>query len=295
MKNILVLSKEKTWRLSFAKSLKENFKSLELQAHYVSSRSEAISEITQNQFDLFIISESILKKEVEMIFRYISTNENFHVNIFFISKDFEEFGEILKITQFPKIHLFSSPIEFSELSRQIKMTIFPVVQNNNLDKMFNINLEFLKTFVESSKFIFKEFCLLKEINHQKPILLNQKNIKQYALEGYIHLQSDTFNGIFYVCFNKETYLKVIEHVLMEKSAEINESNIDFVAEIVNMIYGQSKIALNQSGHNFKKVIPHFTLTPPKQHTANIVTIVPIDTELGTIDIKIELLPIPISA
>lgn len=289
MKNILVLSNDKTWKLGFAKTLKEQFKATEVAAQYVATRTEAITEITQNKYDLFLIGIGITKKDVEMLFRYISTNENFSMNIFFMSEDFEQFNEILKITQFPKIHLISAPIEFTTLSKQLSRTLFPISKTQARDKNLKINLEFLKTFVDSSKYIFQEFCLLQDIQHQKPMLLNEANRKDYDLEGYIELESDLFSGMFYVCFNKETYLKIIEHVLMEQATEINPSNVDFAAEIVNMIYGQSKITLNQSGHNFKKVIPQFTVNPMPHESNHIVTVVPINTSLGTIDIKIELI------
>jgi CheY-specific phosphatase CheX len=289
VKNILVLSNEKQWKMGFANALKLQFQNNEIQAQYVVSRTEAINEISQTQYDLFLISKTFLKKEIEMLFRYISTNDSAKMNIFFISEDFEQFSEVLKIYQFPKIHLFSYPIEHVELSKQLRMTLIPVSRPSSAEKNLKINLEFLKTFVDSTKFIFQEFCLLKEIQHQKPYLVSGKNEKAYDLEGHIKLQSDLFNGIFYVCFSTETYLKIVKHVLMEEAETINPTNIDFVAEIVNMIYGQAKIALNQAGHNFKKVIPEFTLNPPKIHSTNFVTVVPIDTEIGTIDIKIELI------
>lgn len=289
MKNILVLTSDKTWKMGLAKAFKENFTQNEIQAQYVSSRSEAITEISQTQFDLFLIGSAVKKNEIEMIFRYITTNENFNMNIFFISEDFEQFSEILKLTKFPKIHLFSAPIENSEVIKQLRMTLLPIAKPQQTDKTFKLNLEFLKTFVDSSKYIFEEFCLLKDIQHQKPMLLSEKNRKDYDLEGYIELESDIFSGMFYVCFDKATYLKVVEHVLMEQSEDINPGNVDFVAEIVNMIYGQSKISLNQSGHNFKKVIPQFTVNPMPHETKNIVTVVPIDTSIGTIDIKIEII------
>lgn len=289
MKNILVLTADKTWKTGLAEAFKTQFPNSEVQAHYVVSRTEAITEISHNQFDLFLISPGVKKKEIEMIFRYITTNENFNMNIFFISEDFEQFSEILKLTKFPKIHLFSTPIEYTEITKQLRMTLIPIAKPQVKDTNLKINLEFLKTFVDSSKYIFKEFCLLQDIQHQKPMLLNDTNRKDYDLEGYIELESDIFSGMFYVCFDKETYLKIIEHVLMEQATEINSSNVDFAAEIVNMIYGQSKIALNQSGHNFKKVIPQFTVNPMPHQSSNIVTVVPIGTSLGTIDIKIELI------
>lgn len=289
MKNILVISADKTWRTNFGNALNDQFSKAEVQAQHVSSRTEAITEISRNQFDLFLISTGIKKKEIEMIFRYITTNENFNMNIFFISEDFEQFSEILKLTKFPKIHLFSTPISHTEIMKQLRMTLIPIAKPQSKDVKFKINLEFLKTFVDSSKYIFQEFCLLQDIQHQKPMLLNESNRKEYDLEGYIELESDIFSGIFYVCFTKETYLKIIEHVLMEHATEINSANVDFAAEIVNMIYGRSKISLNQSGHNFKKVIPQFTVNPVLHQTNNIVTVVPIATSLGTIDIKIELI------
>ena len=289
MKNVLILTNDKAWKGEFAAVLKQQFTPAELQSQFANTRTEAITELAQKQFDLFLISKSIPKKEVEMIFRYISTNENFHIHIFFISENFDEFQEILKITQFPQIHLFSAPIEHLEVMKQIRMTLFPISKNIGANNNLKINLEFLKTFVDSSKYILEAFCTLKEVAHQKPFLLTDENRKAYDLEGHIELKSDLFEGIFYVAFTKDTYLNIIEHVLMEKYSEINPQNIDFVGEIVNMIYGQSKIHLNQSGHNFIKVIPKFTLNPAPHKTSNMVTVVPIKTEIGTIDLKIEII------
>lgn len=289
MKNVLILSNDKAWKVDFGSAVKMQFTPAELQTQYVGSRTDAITELAQQQFDLFIISKSVPKKEVEMIMRYITTNENFNMNIFFIHDNFDEFQEILKVTQFPKIHLFSTPIEHAEVTKQMRMTLFPISKQMSPNNNLKINLEFLKAFVDASKYIFEAFCTLKEISHQKPMLLTDENRKTYDLEGHIHLQSDLFEGIFYVCFAKDTYLNIIEHVLMEKYSDITPANIDFVGEIVNMIYGQSKIHLNQSGHNFKKVIPQFTQNPPPHKTSNMVTVVPIKTEIGTIDLKIEII------
>jgi CheY-specific phosphatase CheX len=151
-----------------------------------------------------------------------------------------------------------------------------------------VNLEFLKTFVDSSKHVFESFCSLTSVTHQKPSILNKSNTKKYDLEGSIHLQSDYFEGFFYLSFSKEVYFKVLEKVLGELYTEINAGNVDFVAELVNMIYGQSKVLLNESGHNFQKVIPKFVPVPPLHVTANDVFLIPIDTDVGTIDIKVEI-------
>ena len=84
------------------------------------------------------------------------------------------------------------------------------------------------------------------------------------------------------------YLYVVQKVLDEVHETLNATNADFISEIVNMIYAQAKIILNQSGHNFEKVLPQVTLAPPIYHSPNITILIPISTNKGIVDIKIQL-------
>ncbi len=54
-----------------------------------------------------------------------------------------------------------------------------------------------------------------------------------------------------------------------------------------MVYGQAKTVLNQSGHNFEKVLPTYHLNPLKHHTKNPIVVVPLESEVGIIELLIE--------
>jgi CheY-specific phosphatase CheX len=285
VKDIICITDEKVWKYSFVAAIKKVLPSEEARIVHINPRSEDVKKITSSFFDFIIISGTIPKKNTEEIFKLIAQTKNSKANIFLISEEFEQFNEILKVGTFPHLHLLSAPVDFDEMANHIHTIVHPISKGSGTQ----VTLEFLKTFVDSTKHVFKDFCMLQNISHQKPMLLNKTNTKSYDLEGSIHLHSDFFEGYFYLSFSKEIYFKILELVLGEVYTEINAGNIDFSAELVNMIYGQAKVHLNESGHNFQKVFPKFTPVPPLHVSSNTVFLIPIETEIGTIDMKVEII------
>lgn len=285
MKDIICITDEKAWKYSFIAAIKKVLPSEEATIDHINPRAEGVTKIANSLVDFIIISGTIPKKSTDEIFNIIAKNKNANANIFLISADFEQFNEILKVGNFPHIHLLSAPVNFDEMANHIYTIVHPISKGTGA----KVTLEFLKTFVDSTKHVLKDFCMLPNISHQKPMLLNKDNTKTYDLEGSIHLHSDYFEGYFYLSFSKEIYFKILEKVLGEVYTEINAGNVDFSAELVNMIYGQAKVHLNESGHNFQKVFPKFTPVPPLHVSSNPVFLIPIDTDIGTIDMKVEIL------
>jgi CheY-specific phosphatase CheX len=281
VKDIICITDEKAWKYSFVAAVKKALGD-EVVIDHINPRVDSIAKIANQIVDILVISGTIPKKAFNEIFTTIAKNKNAEAHIFLITEDFDQFSEILKVGNFPNINPLSAPANFEEIAKHIHTIIHPISKSGD-----KIILEFLKTYVDCTKFVFENSCMLQNITHQKPMLLNKANTKRYDLEGSIHLKSDFFEGYFYVSFTKEVYFKVLEKVLGDVYTEINAGNVDFAAELVNMIYGQSKVYLNESGHNFKKVFPKFIPMPPLQVSEYPVFLVPIDTDIGTIDIKIE--------
>jgi CheY-specific phosphatase CheX len=286
VKDIICITDEKAWRYSFIAAMKKTLKDDEAVIAYINPRVDGVKNIASSLVDFIIIAATTSKKDIEEIFKLISKNENAKAHIFLIASDFEQFNEVLKVGNFPHLHLLSTPINFEELAHLIRTIIHPL----SMGKGKKVTLEFLKTFVDSTKYILSDFCALTDIIHQKPMLLNESNTKKYDIEASIHLKSDYFEGYFFLSFTKEVYFKIIEKVLGEVATEINAGNVDFSAELVNMVYGQAKVHLNESGHNFPKVFPKYVPMPPVHVTKNPVFLVPIDCSAGTIDMKVEILP-----
>lgn len=284
MKDIICITDEKSWKFSFVSAIKKLLPSDEVAIDHINPRADSVSKITNQIVDFIVISGTIPRKATEEIFKALAKTKNSEANIFLITEDFDQFSEILKVGNFPHIHPLSAPADFEELAKHIHTIIHPISKSG--DKVI---LEFLKTFVDSTKYVFENSCMMQNITHQKPSLLTPANTKSYDVEGSIHLLSDYFEGYLYLSFTKESYFKVLEKVLGEVYTEINAGNVDFSAELVNMIYGQAKVLLNESGHNFQKVFPKFVPVPPLHISKNPVFLIPIESDVGIIDLKIEIL------
>ncbi len=284
MKSIICITDEKVWKLNFVNSIRKLLGN-DMKIDHIDPRVDSAATIASKFADIIVISGRIPKKGVEAIFGILAKNNNVRSHIFLITGDFDQFRKVLKIGNFPHIHPLSAPANFEELAKHIYTIINPIRPGGGS----KVTLEFLKTFVDCSKFVFQNTCSLIDITHQKPMLLNKSNTKQYDLEGSIHLQSDFFEGYFFLSFKENVYLKIVEKVLGEAYTDINAGNVDFAAELVNIIYGQAKVHLNASGHNFPKVFPKFTPVPPLHVSEYPVFLIPINTDAGTVDIKVEII------
>lgn len=77
----------------------------------------------------------------------------------------------------------------------------------------------------------------------------------HDITGVIAVVAPNFNGCVVISFPESTYLKVISGMLGEDYVEMNQELIDGAAEITNMIFGQSKIILNEKGHGINMALP----------------------------------------
>lgn len=283
MKKILIVSSDRPWRKSLASYLKNQN---DLEIIFCSDRTNAITEISSNNFNAIIIDDTLTVNDISIIFKYINTNEMKKTHIYFLSKEFEKFSEILESIQFPNIKMIQMPIAPDLLAEKIFHVLFTVVSDKHFDKELNLNIDFLKIFIDSTKYILEAFCNAQKVQHQKPVLYNNYDYR-YAIMGSIQLESTFFEGNFFVCFNKETYLAIIKNVLLQEDQNIDETNQDFAGEIVNMIYGQAKSILNESGYKFEKIFPKYEVGPGPFQKGHHIVKVPISMNYGVLDVCIE--------
>lgn len=253
-----------------------------------STRGDAISSLSSNDLDAFVIDDTYSIKDIEILLKYLSIFKS-KLHIFFVSKEFENFRNALNLLSGFKVQLINAPID----SYQLAQTIAKVFSNQNsddkIDRETRMSVRFLKIFTDATKKILSEFCGIQNIQFQKPRLIKKgEELLPYAIRGSIELESDLFQGAYYIHFDQRTYLNIVNRLLMTEDTEINEDNKDFAGEIVNMIYGQAKIDLNQTGHNFMKAFPKFEVMPnPLRPIVPMVQLITI-TELGEIEILIEI-------
>lgn len=283
MTKTLILSSNLDWRKDLTNELRSHENNL---VSVAKNRSDAISTLTSNDQDLFIIDDTYSLKDVEMLLKYLSIHKN-KLIIFFISQNFEIFKDVLKLLHAFNLNLVSAPISAKEMMIKIMQKTTIPNKRESIDSSTRMNAYFLKIFTDATKKILKEFCGIQELQFQKPRLTKlNESLLPYAIRGKIELDSNQFQGSYYIHFDERTYLKIVNSLLMTEDLEINDDNKDFAGEIVNMIYGQAKIDLNQAGYNFDKNFPTYEVMPNPIKTTIPTVQVMITTNLGEIEVLI---------
>ncbi len=283
-KKVLLISQDSEWRKGLAKEFRRD---LEISVAISQSRADAISIISSDEVYSIVLDDTYTIKDIEIIFKYLKASKS-NIHVFFLSKQFENFKELLDTFKDFKIIPLNAPMIFSDIYEQVLRTALPPNPNSQIDKNLRINIEFLKIFTDSTKKILFEFCNLQNIQHEKPRLMNKGEELHSDIRGSIELSSEFFEGNYNIHFKKDIYLKIVNSLLMSNDTEINNDNKDFAGEIVNMIYGQAKMSLNLGGYNFQKAFPSFLMTPPPLIVDSSTVLLPINFDDGFIQVSIEI-------
>lgn len=117
-----------------------------------------------------------------------------------------------------------------------------------------LDVQFVNPFVECTLMTLKTQCNM-QATPGKPFLKGAQDIPRIDIAGVIGLTSSAFNGSIALCFPEKTFLSAMEGMLDEKFAEITKDLEDGAGELLNIIFGQSKIILNDRGYGISKAIP----------------------------------------
>jgi chemotaxis protein CheX len=109
------------------------------------------------------------------------------------------------------------------------------------------------------------------------------------VSGIISVVSDKFNGSVVISFPESTFLKVMSSMLGENFTELSPEIVDGAGEILNMIFGQAKIVLNEKGYGIKAAIP--SVVTGKQLSVSTMTkgpvvVVPFQSGAGDFFVEI---------
>ncbi len=151
-----------------------------------------------------------------------------------------------------------------------------------------LDAAFFKPFVDGAMKTLEVSCQLKA-TPQKPFLKGSQQQPEFAIAGVIGLTSAKFKGNITLCFPEKVFLAAMSRMLGEEFKQLTDELQDGVAELLNMIYGQAKVVLNQHGHAIEKAIPS-VIRGEKVRTAALsstpVMVLPFQTEFGEFHIEI---------
>ena len=145
-------------------------------------------------------------------------------------------------------------------------------------------LDFSKPFVEATKNVFATMVHTK-IEPQK-LQLKSNTYVEGEITAFIGINGSVtrdgtekeFKAIILLSFPESTYIKVASAMLMETFTTLNENNRDVGGEIVNIITGNTKRALNEMGYKPGMSIPtivtgkNYIMSYPSNSTIVTITI-----------------------
>jgi len=79
------------------------------------------------------------------------------------------------------------------------------------------------------------------------------------ITGLIDLAGNSVRGSLAISFSEAAILEITEKMLGEKIAAIDDSSVDLVGEVTNMITGDAKRAYSEQGLEFDLTIPSVQL------------------------------------
>jgi chemotaxis protein CheX len=151
-----------------------------------------------------------------------------------------------------------------------------------------LNPQFFKPFVDGTVNTLKLTCSM-DATPLKPFIKGTQAQPPFEIAGVIGLTSTGFTGTITLCFPDAVFLELMSNMLGEKFAVITDELQDGAAELLNMIFGQAKIVLNQQGHTIQKAIPT-VIRGKSLHTTvlgkSTVMVLPFKTQSGEFHIEI---------
>jgi chemotaxis protein CheX len=121
-----------------------------------------------------------------------------------------------------------------------------------------------------------------EIKAGKPCVKSHQQ-PMGEVTGLIDLSGSTANGSLAITFTEPAILDITERMLGEKLSAIDETVVDVVGEITNMITGSAKRIYSEQGLDFDLTLPKTRVgrEEPLQHTVEGTTfLMPFSTAAG---------------
>lgn len=122
----------------------------------------------------------------------------------------------------------------------------------------------------------------------KPFLKGKEPMPPLSIAAQLGLTSVQFKGAISLCFEEPVFLKMMSNMLGEEVKEITTENQDGASELLNMVYGFAKTALNPKGYTFERAIPTVVRGKELQtsHGRLPTLVIPLKSDIGFVFIEI---------
>lgn len=210
---------------------------------------QAFQKARNQRFDV-ILTEFKMGKitEKQLIDAYRETGHNEFTPILVYTENIEDAK--VQTRDIRNIDFIKKPADFQKLAD--KITELSKIDPSK--KKFKIDVDFINPFIDSSMKTLNGLCGVNNIEAQKPYLLGEEKL-EIDISGTLAISSPYFKGSIAISFDDNVYKDVISKMLEENIGEIDLDNQDGAAEIINIIFGQTKAVLNTRGYKLDRAIP----------------------------------------
>lgn len=246
-KTLLIVEPEDEARQKLATELSDLTQMIVIQAR---DGVQAYQKARNQAFDLIMTDFDIPKlKGDQLVAAVRETNHNPHTPIIMYCEDLEP--PKLATRGIKNIEYIKKPEDCQTLSNKI----IEITKRDPNKKRFKLDVDFINPFIESAVKTLNALCGVKNIEAAKPYLLNEEEVLNIDISGTLAITSPYFRGSIAISFPNDVYKTMVNQMLEEAQDEINIDNQDGAAEIINIIFGQTKAVLNTRGYSLQRAIP----------------------------------------
>ncbi len=134
-----------------------------------------------------------------------------------------------------------------------------------------MNVEFINPFLQAIIDVLKTMARF-EVKAGQPFIKTHE-VASGDVSGIIGMASPQAKGTLAVTFSESVILEITKRMLGEEVKEIDDTVLDMVGEITNMVTGGAKMRLSEKGYRFDMALP--TVISGKGHIVHHKSISPI--------------------
>lgn len=155
-------------------------------------------------------------------------------------------------------------------------------------RQYKLDTEFINPFLTATMHVLKVQAGV-EVKPGQIYKKKETDTTSGDVSGIIGIVSEAFNGSVVISFPESTFLKIMSSMLGEVYTRLDKEIVDGAGELLNMIFGQAKIVLNDKGHGIKTAIP--SVITGKDHSTTSMTkgpvvVVPFESLAGKFLVEI---------
>ncbi len=278
MKHILILDDEVEIASYVAEILKEtgNFR-----VTTVSSPAEAYVRTINQNFDMVITDFRMPKSNgLEFIESFRSQKRNANTPVLIMSgfpnEVLPKVGALHNVDvigkPFTDVDLLSTITSLFEKSKQKPTAAKPV-----------LDVTFVNHFIAATIHTIEIVSGTTSCTAGKPQIFTKEHQLNTVATGLIPMNSPKRNGFMAVSFPEKTLLELLFKMTGERHSSINTEVESSTGEIINIIYGQARKNINQTGLELQSSLPQ-VIAGPQHRIWNINVhasiMVPFESELG---------------